>query len=254
MYKLSIGTLFKNESHSIKEWMEHYLSRGVEHFYLIDDSSEDNYLNEIQEYIDKGIINLFIAKWDRYLGRQKDMYNHFLLPRLNETEWLLIVDLDEYMWAPDSILLTKTLDEAKHIGQIQVEHTIYGSSGLITQPKKIVESFIRRSAVHPTQIPGNRKYFVNSLFGFSSLNTHHATFINEEHQNNNFLLLDKTYYILNHYNSQSKDFWLNVKCKRGDSDEYRVRNEEGFKEVDLNDIEDTSLVDQNKLIKNNITN
>lgn len=250
MYKLAIGALFKNESHSIKEWIQHYLSRGVEHFYLIDDSSNDNYLQEIQEYINKGIISLFITKWDRYLGRQKDMYNHYLLPKLIDTEWLLIVDLDEYMWAPDSILLTKTLDEAKHIGQIQVEHTIYGSNGHIKQPQKIVESFTKRSAVHPTQIPGNRKYFVNSLFGFSSLNTHHATFINKEDEEKRFLLLDKSYYILNHYNSQSKEFWLSVKCTRGDSDQYRIRSEDDFKEVDLNDIEDTSLLEQNKLIKN----
>jgi hypothetical protein len=244
-YKLSVGALFKNESHSIKEWIEHYLIRGVDHFYLIDDSSTDNYLMEIQEYIDKGIISLFIANWDRYLGRQKDMYNHYILPKLKETEWLLMVDLDEYMWSPRDLKLTFVLNQAKHIGQMQVEHTIYGSNGYIEQPKKIVESFIRRSHEHPTQVPGNRKYFVNSLFEFSSLNPHHATFVSKEDEEKHFILLDKTYYILNHYNCQSKEFWLNVKCKRGDSDEYRERTEEDFKAVDLNDIEDTELIKQN---------
>ena len=42
MYKLSVGTIFKNEEHIIKEWIEHYLYHGVEHFYLIDDNSDDN--------------------------------------------------------------------------------------------------------------------------------------------------------------------------------------------------------------------
>ena len=51
IYKLSVGALFKNESHSIKEWIKHYLYHGVEHFYLIDDGSTDNYLEEIQEFI-----------------------------------------------------------------------------------------------------------------------------------------------------------------------------------------------------------
>lgn len=248
MYKLSVGALFKNESHSIKEWIEHYLSRAVEHFYLIDDSSEDNYLQEIQEFIDKGIISLFIAKWDRYLGRQKDMYNYYILPKLNETKWLLMVDLDEYMWSPDSLLLTTTLDRVPHVGQIQVEHTIYGSNGHIIQPKKIVESFTKRSSIHPTKNPGNRKYFINTSFKFSSLNTHHATFVDLQDEIKHFILLEKTYYILNHYNCQSKDFWLNVKCKRGDSDQYRIRKENDFNEVDLNDIEDIGLLQQNEKI------
>lgn len=249
MYKLSVGALFKNESHSIKEWVEHYLSRGVEHFYLIDDSSTDNYLSEIQEYIDKGIISLFIAQWQRYITRQRDMYNYYILPRINETEWLLIVDMDEYMWTPNSLLLTTVLDQAKHIAQIQVEHTIYGSNGHIKQPKKIVESFTKRSSIHPTQTPGNRKYFVNSLFEFSSLNVHHASFIKEEDEKKRFLLLDKSYFILNHYNCQSKEFWLNVKCTRGDGDHYRVRTEEDFNHIDLNEVEDTGLLEQNKLLR-----
>ena len=44
MYKLSVGSIFKNESQGIKEWIEHYLNHGVEHFYLINDNSNDNYL------------------------------------------------------------------------------------------------------------------------------------------------------------------------------------------------------------------
>jgi hypothetical protein len=159
-----------------------------------------------------------------------------------------MVDLDEYMWSPDSLLLTTTLDKIPHVGQIQVEHTIYGSSGHIIQPKKIVESFTKRSSIHPTKNPGNRKYFINTSFKFSSLNIHHATFVDLQDELKHFILLEKTYYILNHYNCQSKDFWLNVKCKRGDCDEYRIRKENDFNEVDLNDIEDIGLLQQNEKI------
>ena len=38
-YYLSIGAIFKNESDSILEWLEHYIIRAVDHFYLIDDES-----------------------------------------------------------------------------------------------------------------------------------------------------------------------------------------------------------------------
>ena len=34
MYSISVLAMFKNESIIIKEWLEHYLAEGVQHFYL----------------------------------------------------------------------------------------------------------------------------------------------------------------------------------------------------------------------------
>ena len=239
-YKLSVGAIFKNEAHSIKEWIEHYIFHGVDHFYLIDDSSSDDY--DIEPYMDK--ITLYKDNFDYYLGRQRDMYNKYILPHIKESEWLLICDLDEYMWCPNEINMTKTLDICKNIGQIQVEHTIFGSNNYVKQPKSIVSNFTKRSKEQPTRSYGNRKYFVNSAFEFNSLNVHHATFVDKNDELNKFLLLND-YFILNHYCCQSKEFWNNVKCTRGDCDNYRTRKEEDFNEVDLNDVEDLRLMNQN---------
>ena len=41
-YYLSIVAIFKNESWILKEWIEHYLNQGVDHFFLIDNGSTDN--------------------------------------------------------------------------------------------------------------------------------------------------------------------------------------------------------------------
>jgi glycosyltransferase involved in cell wall biosynthesis len=51
MYYLSVLSIFKNETMNLKIWIEHYLWQGVEHFYLIDNGSDDNPLNILQEYI-----------------------------------------------------------------------------------------------------------------------------------------------------------------------------------------------------------
>jgi glycosyltransferase involved in cell wall biosynthesis len=254
MYKLSVGAVLKNESQSIKEWIEHYLFHGAEHFYLIDDQSTDNTIEIIQPYIDKGIVTLFSSDWSHYRGRQKDMYNHFILPHLNESKWLLIVDLDEYVWSQYSINLNNVLVQCNHMGQIQVENTIFGSNGHVEQPKSIVASFTRRCAEHPTinTIHGNRKYFVNSSFDFSSLNIHHATFVDKNDELNNFQCLTFPWFIMNHYVCQSKNFWNSVKCTRGDADSYKARKPEHFIDYDLNDVEDTELYEQNKSICNSL--
>ena len=240
-YKLSVGGVFRNESDSIVEWIEHYLLHGVEHFYLINDDSNDNSIELIQSYVEAGIITLFNAEWSRYLGRQRDMYTHYILPHLSDSEWLLIVDLDEYMWSPMAMNLYEVLILTNNIGQIQVGDILFGSNGHIKQPKGIVESFTRRAANSRECY----KYFVNSAYEFTHLNVHHATFADKQHEINNFIILEDKYFILNHYSCQSKDFWRDVKCSRNDSDNYRVRTIDDFEYLDVNLDEDLRLAQQN---------
>lgn len=98
LYYLSIAAIFRNESDSIIEWVEHYISRGADHFYLIDDSSTDNSVELLRPYIEKGKVTFFQPKWSKYIGRQMAMYNEYMLSRLHESKWLMIIDLDEYVW------------------------------------------------------------------------------------------------------------------------------------------------------------
>jgi hypothetical protein len=245
MHALSIGCLFRNEAHSIVEWIEHYLLHGASHFYLIDDGSDDNSCELIEPYVKKGLVSLFNAKWERYLGRQRDMYNHYILPLLCESKWLLMLDMDEYMWSPHSLDLKTILGQCEYLGQVQVDHTLFGSSGHESQPSSIVASFTRRSSQMPTKSPGNRKYFVNCSFKFSSLNIHHATFVDKEDETKRFLLLNDNYFRMNHYSCQSREFWSEVKCKRGDGDFWRKRTMKDFDEIDLNDDVDETLMKQN---------
>ena len=247
-YKLSVGALFKNEAHCLKEWIEHYRFHMVSHFYLIDDSSTDNSLEVLEPYIKMGLVTIFNGNnWPYYSCREPDMYNNFIFPLIHETKWLLMCDLDEFMWSQESLHLTYILDQCEHLGQIQVDNTIFGSNGYIDQPKSLVSSFTKRST-RPTIAAGlgNRKYFINTSYKFTSLNIHHATFEDKNDEKNNFLLLDAPYFILNHYNCQSLEFWKNVKCTRGDGDNYRVITEEDFKVLDINEITDMDLFEQNK--------
>jgi len=246
MYKLAVGSLFKNESHCLKEWIEHYIFHGVEHFYLINDQSTDDYLSILTPYIEKNIITLFEANFEKYLGRQRDMYNFFILPRLKnkEMKWLLLCDLDEFVWSPLNINLNNILDNCTNNGQLQIHCALFGSNGHIKQPISLVDGFTKRR----TNIEGYYKYFVNSDFDFSSLNVHHATFVNKEHETNNFIIIHNNYFRFNHYNCQSKEFWNNIKCTRGDADNYRIRTMEDFNELDINEVEDNELREQNSCI------
>ena len=44
---LVVVSVFKNEADVLKEWIEHHLWQGVEHFYLVDNGSTDDYMRAI---------------------------------------------------------------------------------------------------------------------------------------------------------------------------------------------------------------
>jgi Glycosyl transferase family 2 len=248
-YELAVGALFKNESDSIYEWINHYIHHGVQHFYLINDNSTDNSIDVIQPYIESGMISLFNADCPYYLGRQRAMYNQYILPNIKETKWLIIVDMDEYLWSQQSLDLKDVFNICGHLAQIQFNHTLFGSNGHISQPNGIVRNFTKRSMDRPSSIAQNYKYAINTNFDFTSLNIHHANSTNPEFMEKEyFLILGEPYFIMNHYSCQSLDFWNKVKCTRGDGDHYLVRTMDHFNLYNINEIEDLELLEQNKAL------
>jgi len=253
MYGLSVGAVFRNEVRGMKEWLDHYLLHGVEHFYMIDDDSDDGSVAVLGPYQERGLITLYQPHCDRYLGRQRNMYTTYLLPHLTrgETDWLLMVDLDEYLWSPLDRNLYKILHTlCQHQLQIQVGVTLFGSNGHLLQPPSLVAGFTRRSRKQPTD--NCCKYLVHHHpdHPFSSLNIHHATFKNpEDEKPTTFMLLGPEYFRIHHYSCQSRTFWQTVKMTRGDGDHYRHRTLQDFEDLDLNEVEDTGLLDQNLMVE-----
>ena len=92
-YTLSCCMNMRNEGKFLKEWLDHYISEGVEHFYLIDNGSTDNTMDIIKKYD-----NITLFKDNRkYPNYQEAMLNENLLPVIKESKWLMIVDADELM-------------------------------------------------------------------------------------------------------------------------------------------------------------
>lgn len=50
MYNFCVCSVFKNEAHILEEWLLHYIYHGIEHFYLVNDNSLDQYKDIIDKY------------------------------------------------------------------------------------------------------------------------------------------------------------------------------------------------------------
>jgi hypothetical protein len=93
-YEISICAIFKNEAPFLKEWLEFHLMLGIDHFYLYNNNSEDDYLDVLKPYIDCGKVTL--TEWPENPG-QISSYKHFYNTYREETRWVSFLDLDEFI-------------------------------------------------------------------------------------------------------------------------------------------------------------
>lgn len=277
-YFLSIGAIFKNESHALTEWLDHYLSQEVEHFYLIDNGSSDDYLVKLQPYINNGLVDLFI---DQGKHAQIHHYNNYILPKAKlETEWIGILDLDEFAYAvnDDNIadVLKNKANNIENIGEVICPWLIFGSNGHIQQPESIINGFTKRKYYDHGSINdlNEVKSFVKTdkLTKFF-LHKHLVTGIHMISNwslrtmrrmvdifGSNYIQISETTIpsfdiVVNHYRIQSRSFFIKNKMVRGRAHTNCSLTMAYFQRNNLNDIEDLNLMKKSvsdKIIPPNI--
>ena len=58
-WNIVLSAVFQNEAPYLKEFIEFHKLMGVEHFFLYNNMSHDNYYHVLEEYIKKGEVELF---------------------------------------------------------------------------------------------------------------------------------------------------------------------------------------------------
>lgn len=262
MFNVSILAMFKNESMIIEEWIQHYIREGVEHFFLIDNGSNDGYEEKIKKYINY----LTLVKDPERLkinGTQKKHYNTYFkkLGIKEKTKWLIVVDIDEYIYAREnykniSDILNSYPDE---IHKITIPWMIFGSSFHKEQPNSIIQSFTLRKKLDNDKKLGFCKTIVKTKY-LCDLNVHdhylekfNKRYIGGKDLYENFNYFEnnnKTDLLLNHYMVMSEQYFREVKTVRGPGEsllksskytmEFFHKNDKEF-----NEIKDSRLKDKN---------
>jgi hypothetical protein len=91
---LTCCTIIKNEGKYIQEWVEHYISQGVEYFYIIDNGSTDNTLEILKEYDNITVFHDHRKKAED----QVLMYIDNFIPVIKKSKWNILVDADELIF------------------------------------------------------------------------------------------------------------------------------------------------------------
>lgn len=267
---LAIGAIFKNEEAYLDEWISHYLSRGVERFFLINDQSTDNSILVLQKYVNN--VTVFdVTETLNFNGRQEYLYDKFFSPLKENVNWILICDVDEYIWSPikkDLREITGEL-ESQNMRVFKIPMVLFGSNNHIHQPENIVKSFTRRIRVDRSYLNWiNRNHMYKSIFQLDEAKDFriHIPWTKSYCFYQDNIDLNKHYFRYNHYRLQSKEKWeknmlksdvnnhiprnaatLSPNIKPININKYgNYRTMELFYEADKvqNEIEDLDLVDQ----------
>lgn len=132
-YNVSVCAIFRNEAPYLKEWIEFHRIIGVEHFYLYNNFSDDNYKEVLNPYINEGVVEL--TEWPVKQGQMKayeDCYNK----HKDDTKWIGYIDLDEFV-VP--VLMNNIYDFLKKFEKnrpaILIYWRLFGTSGMVERDR-----------------------------------------------------------------------------------------------------------------------
>jgi hypothetical protein len=223
IYKLSICAIFKNEAPYLKEWIEYHKLVGVDHFYLYNNESDDNYKEVLADYIKANEVTLFdwpnrnLDQWGRqhwawvYTTQVPAYENAFQIAK-DTSKWVATIDIDEFIVPVKTDKITQVLDKIeKNFPAIEIYWRVYGTSGLDEIPpnRLLIESLNKRSFVNAPINKTFKSILKPELFIRYTWPPHQC-----QYQNNlrPYPSTSKEL-VINHYLNRTKNYFISQKIK-----------------------------------------
>ena len=223
-YYLAATAVFQNEAPYLREWLEYHRLVGVEHFYLYNNLSTDDYMSALQSYIDEGYVDLYdwpLGSTDVaiYGPIQLDIYRDAFTKA--DCHWLVILDSDEFFVPNQHDTLPELLhafDNQPDIGGIVLPWVFFGTSDVAKIPddQLMIETLLNNGGV---EWKGPRHEVLNTAFHKSIVrpylvshvpNPHHCDFITGIRNH----ILWSEFGQVNHYWTRDEYYLYNYKIPR----------------------------------------
>ena len=238
LHDLAIVAILKNEGHYIKEWLDYHLLAGVNHFYLYDNDSTDNYNEIIAPYVSAGLVTNRIISGK---SAQFAAYDDAVLNYRFYCRYMAFVDLDEFIYPKTNRSVVEIVDEILlqdlNASGVSINWQLFGSNGedKADYSRGVLERFTRRAPVdwvvpipHRT-IPGGNaqvKTIANPRRIYFFTSAHFPIYFEENYSINEVGSVVPNYcnepvtaekIALNHYNVKSREeFFIKVNKGRAD--------------------------------------
>ena len=263
LYDLAVVAILKNEGHYLREWLDYHLLAGVDHFFLYDNDSTDDYEAIIAPYVAAGLVTStrLSGGFAQYVA-----YNYAVRDYRFLCRYIAFIDLDEFLYPKSARSVVEVVEEIlsryPNASGLAVNWQLFGSNGQdkADYSRGVLERFTRRAQtdwvvpIPHRDIPGGnaqiktianprRIYFFGSSHfpvyfeGCYSVNED-GKFV--ESYCNNPVTADRL--VINHYNVKSREEHMR-KIARGRADKSaNCINDSWFDMYDRNEIFDDGIL------------
>jgi hypothetical protein len=168
-YNVTICAIFKNEAPYMEEWLDYHILLGIEHFYLYNNFSDDEYREVLSPYIKQGIVTLI--DWPIEHG-QKSAYRDCYQKYADETNWIGYIDIDEYVCPKYESTIGEWLKKYRLYPGVLICWKIFGTSGRLEHdPRRLIIEQYTKSWPYPVDVG---KSFFNTSYNLGYINAHCA--------------------------------------------------------------------------------
>ena len=249
LYDLAVVSIMKNEDPYVKEWLDYHLLAGVNHFFIYDNESEDNFKEVLQPYIDAGLVTYIF-----YPGivRQIQAFNAAVRDYKFFCRYMTFIDADEFIFPHSKPTIIEVVDDVladnSKAAALGINWILYGSNNLEKADYNV--GVLDRFTAHDSNVnvqiktiadPRKIDFLANPHFaiyfnGYSAVEENGKSFegpFNEEKT------ADKI--SINHYHTKSREEY-EKKTALLRSDILCKRTMDQFEDHDKNDIQDDGIL------------
>lgn len=159
---ISICLLTKDENKYLKEWIQHHVSIGVDHFYVYDNNSSQSARDIVLREFDEARFT-FVPWLIYHKHMQVEAYNDCLQRFGVDNEWIAFIDTDEFI---DCKNIHDAMEQYKQYDYIRIPWMMYNANGQLNYVNRPVrERFTQtveidlstdyyKSIVQPSKVDG----------------------------------------------------------------------------------------------------
>ena len=256
-YDLAVAAIFKDEARYLKEWLDYHLLAGVEHFYLYNNDSSDDFGQVLAPYIEANLVTL--TDWSGKL-QMFPAYDDAIQKHCFDCRYMAFIDLDEFIFPKTNASVAEIVEEIfskyPNAAALGVNWQCFGSNGQETADysRGVLERFTRRAPSDWVEISSEKemtgnvtiKSIVNPRRVDCWWSPHYASYFRDFRSVNSNgadtlyvsgypIAADKI--VINHYFTKSREEYLRKKMPKGS-----VAVKENYYDMKMFDLHDRNEV------------
>lgn len=122
---------FRDEARYLAEWLEYHDAAGIDHFYLYNNFSSDDFMAVVQAWIDRGRVTL--VDWP-LVPASPAAEEDCIRRALGRFAWVGFIDADEFLVIRDGSSMNEFLEPRRRFPGVCLHWRYYGSSGHTSRP------------------------------------------------------------------------------------------------------------------------